>query len=54
MTLFKKCSTDALSTKAIEEWMQTTTIPGRPCLLLTALAGLVEEKMGGSSGAVWK
>ncbi|XP_047671673.1 triokinase/FMN cyclase isoform X3 [Tachysurus fulvidraco] len=38
---------------AIEEWMQTTTIPGTPYLLLTALAGLVEERMGGSSGALY-
>lgn len=43
---------DALPSTAIEEWMQTTTMPENPCLLLTALAVLVEERMGGSSGAV--
>ncbi|XP_026990220.2 triokinase/FMN cyclase isoform X1 [Tachysurus fulvidraco] len=46
-------STHALAATAIEEWMQTTTIPGTPYLLLTALAGLVEERMGGSSGALY-
>lgn len=49
-----KCSSGILSAPAIQEWMQTSTIPGNPCLLLTALAGLLEGKMGGSSGAVWK
>ncbi|XP_060763678.1 triokinase/FMN cyclase isoform X1 [Neoarius graeffei] len=46
-------STHALAATAIKEWMQTTTMPGSPCLLLTALAGLVEERMGGSSGALY-
>ncbi|KAF7706318.1 triokinase/FMN cyclase [Silurus meridionalis] len=46
-------STHALAATAIEEWMQVNTVPGNPCQLLTALAGLVEERMGGSSGALY-
>uniref|UniRef100_A0A8B9RLL3 Triokinase/FMN cyclase n=1 Tax=Astyanax mexicanus TaxID=7994 RepID=A0A8B9RLL3_ASTMX len=46
-------STHALAANAIQDWMQTSTVPGNPCLLLTALARLVEEKMGGSSGALY-
>ncbi|XP_066537695.1 triokinase/FMN cyclase isoform X2 [Hoplias malabaricus] len=46
-------STHACAANAIQKWMQTSTIPGNPYLLLTALAGLVEEKMGGSSGALY-
>ncbi|XP_026859575.2 triokinase/FMN cyclase [Electrophorus electricus] len=46
-------NTHALAAKAIQEWMQTNAIPGSPSLLLTALAGLLEEKMGGSSGALY-
>ncbi|XP_053360444.1 triokinase/FMN cyclase isoform X2 [Clarias gariepinus] len=46
-------STHALAAAAIEQWIQTNTIPGSPCLLLTALAGMAEERMGGSSGALY-
>ncbi|XP_072543745.1 triokinase/FMN cyclase isoform X2 [Salminus brasiliensis] len=46
-------STHALAANAIQEWMKTSTVPGNPCILLTALARLVEEKMGGSSGALY-
>lgn len=37
---------------AIQEWLQDHTVPGCPGKLLSVLAGLVQEKMGGSSGAV--
>ncbi|KAF5905423.1 triokinase/FMN cyclase, partial [Clarias magur] len=46
-------STHALAATAIEQWVQTNTVPGSPCLLLTALAGMAEERMGGSSGALY-
>ncbi|XP_062849317.1 triokinase/FMN cyclase [Trichomycterus rosablanca] len=46
-------STHSLAANAIQEWLQISTIPENPCLLLTALAGLVEERMGGSSGALY-
>lgn len=37
---------------AIQEWLQDHVVPGCPGKLLSVLAGLVQEKMGGSSGAV--
>ncbi|TSL40963.1 Triokinase/FMN cyclase [Bagarius yarrelli] len=46
-------STHDLAATAIKEWMQATIIPESPCLLFNTLAGLVEEKMGGSSGALY-
>lgn len=36
----------------IQEWLQDHVIPGCPGQLLSVLARLVQEKMGGSSGAV--
>ncbi|XP_076828502.1 triokinase/FMN cyclase [Brachyhypopomus gauderio] len=46
-------STHALAATAIQEWMKDSTVPGSPSLLLTALAELIEGKMGGSSGALY-
>lgn len=37
---------------AIQEWLRSHAVPGCPGQLLSVLAGLVQEKMGGSSGAV--
>lgn len=37
---------------AAQEWLQGHVVPGCPGQLLSVLSGLVEEKMGGSSGAV--
>lgn len=37
---------------AIQEWLQDHTVPACPGKLLLVLAGLVQEKMGGTSGAV--
>lgn len=37
---------------AIQEWLRDHVVPGDPGQLLSVLAGLVQEKMGGSSGAV--
>lgn len=39
-------------TSVIREWLQNHVVPGCPGQLLSVLAGLVQEKMGGSSGAV--
>lgn len=41
-----------LSTSAIQEWLQTSRISGNLGQLLADLALLVQERMGGSSGAV--
>lgn len=40
------------STSAIQEWLQTSRIPGNLGQLLADLALLVQDRMGGSSGAV--
>ncbi|TKS93019.1 Triokinase/FMN cyclase [Collichthys lucidus] len=45
-------NTHAQAARAIQEWLQDHVVPGCPGKLLSVLAGLVQEKMGGSSGAV--
>uniref|UniRef100_A0A7N6A793 Triokinase/FMN cyclase n=1 Tax=Anabas testudineus TaxID=64144 RepID=A0A7N6A793_ANATE len=45
-------NTHAQAAKVIQEWLQDHVIPGCPGQLLSVLARLVQEKMGGSSGAV--
>ncbi|RXN21458.1 triokinase FMN cyclase [Labeo rohita] len=39
--------------EAIQEWLQTSKIPGNLGQLLAELAVLVQERMGGSSGALY-
>uniref|UniRef100_A0A667YR64 Triokinase/FMN cyclase n=1 Tax=Myripristis murdjan TaxID=586833 RepID=A0A667YR64_9TELE len=46
-------NTHAQAAKAIQEWLQSHVVPGCPGQLLSVLAGLVQEKMGGSSGALY-
>ncbi|MEQ2232055.1 hypothetical protein ILYODFUR_007149 [Ilyodon furcidens] len=46
-------NTHAQAARAFQEWLQDHVIPGCPGQLLSVLAGLVEEKMGGSSGALY-
>ncbi|XP_030636245.1 triokinase/FMN cyclase [Chanos chanos] len=46
-------NTHALAVQAIQEWLQGHVVPGCPGQLLSILAGLVEERMGGSSGALY-
>uniref|UniRef100_A0A8C3AFL1 Triokinase/FMN cyclase n=1 Tax=Cyclopterus lumpus TaxID=8103 RepID=A0A8C3AFL1_CYCLU len=46
-------NTHAEAAKAIQEWLQDHVVPGDPGQLLSVLAGLVQEKMGGSSGALY-
>ncbi|XP_038843481.1 triokinase/FMN cyclase [Salvelinus namaycush] len=46
-------TTHAQAAKAIQEWLQSHIVPGCPGQLLSALAGLVQERMGGSSGALY-
>ncbi|XP_042566337.1 triokinase/FMN cyclase isoform X2 [Clupea harengus] len=46
-------NTHACAAKAIQEWLQGRKLPGCPGQLMTALASLVQEKMGGSSGALY-
>ncbi|KAK5875562.1 hypothetical protein CesoFtcFv8_026632 [Champsocephalus esox] len=46
-------NTHAQAAKAIQEWLQDHVVPGCPGRLLSVLAGLVQEKMGGSSGALY-
>ncbi|XP_049603561.1 triokinase/FMN cyclase [Syngnathus scovelli] len=46
-------NTHAQAAKAIQVWLQSHVVPGCPGQLLSALAGLVQEKMGGSSGALY-
>lgn len=48
-TLFLNCEN---AHSAIQEWLKDHVVPGCPGQLLSVLAGLVQEKMGGSSGAV--
>uniref|UniRef100_A0A3Q3DHS1 Triokinase/FMN cyclase n=1 Tax=Hippocampus comes TaxID=109280 RepID=A0A3Q3DHS1_HIPCM len=45
-------NTHAQAAKAIQVWLQSHVVPGCPGQLLSALATVVQEKMGGSSGAV--
>uniref|UniRef100_A0AAQ5XME5 Triokinase/FMN cyclase n=1 Tax=Amphiprion ocellaris TaxID=80972 RepID=A0AAQ5XME5_AMPOC len=46
-------NTHAQAARAIQEWLQGHVVPGCPGRLLSILAGLLEEKMGGSSGALY-
>nr|XP_061810852.1 triokinase/FMN cyclase-like [Nerophis lumbriciformis] len=46
-------NTHAQAAKAIQVWLQGHVVPGCPGQLLSVLAALVEEKMGGSSGALY-
>ncbi|KAG8006045.1 Triokinase/FMN cyclase [Nibea albiflora] len=46
-------NTHAQAARAIQEWLQDHAVPGCPGKLLSVLAGLVQEKMGGSSGALY-
>uniref|UniRef100_A0A3B5ACD1 Triokinase/FMN cyclase n=1 Tax=Stegastes partitus TaxID=144197 RepID=A0A3B5ACD1_9TELE len=43
-------NTHAQAARAIQEWLRGHVVPGCPGRLLAVLAGLVQEKMGGSSG----
>ncbi|KAM8897268.1 triokinase/FMN cyclase isoform 2-T4 [Spinachia spinachia] len=45
--------THAQAAGAIREWLQHHVVPGCPGRLLAVLAGLVQDKMGGSSGALY-
>uniref|UniRef100_A0A8C5ALB5 Triokinase/FMN cyclase n=2 Tax=Gadus morhua TaxID=8049 RepID=A0A8C5ALB5_GADMO len=45
-------NTHAQAARAIQEWLCIHVVPGCPGQLLSVLAGLVQEKMGGSSGGV--
>uniref|UniRef100_A0AAX7SI05 Triokinase/FMN cyclase n=1 Tax=Astatotilapia calliptera TaxID=8154 RepID=A0AAX7SI05_ASTCA len=46
-------NTHAQAARAIQEWLQGHVVPGCPGKLLSVVAGLVQEKMGGSSGALY-
>ncbi|XP_030018024.1 triokinase/FMN cyclase [Sphaeramia orbicularis] len=46
-------NTHAQAARAIQDWLQDHLVPGCPGQLLLVLAGLVQEKMGGSSGALY-
>uniref|UniRef100_A0A8K9XUU8 Triokinase/FMN cyclase n=1 Tax=Oncorhynchus mykiss TaxID=8022 RepID=A0A8K9XUU8_ONCMY len=46
-------NTHAQAAKAIQEWLPGHIVPGCPGQLLSTLAGLVQERMGGSSGALY-
>lgn len=46
-------NTHALAANAIQEWLSTNNIPGSVGQLLADLAVLVQERMGGSSGALY-
>ncbi|XP_076023789.1 triokinase/FMN cyclase [Genypterus blacodes] len=46
-------NTHMQAAKAIQEWLQGHAVPGCPGQLLSVLAGLVQERMGGSSGALY-
>ncbi|XP_074555226.1 triokinase/FMN cyclase isoform X2 [Halichoeres trimaculatus] len=46
-------NTHAQAAKAFQEWLRHHVVPGCPGQLLSVLAGLVQEKMGGSSGALY-
>ncbi|KAJ8262605.1 hypothetical protein GJAV_G00168280 [Gymnothorax javanicus] len=46
-------NTHALAAKAIKEWLSGHVVPSCPGKLLSTLAGLVQERMGGSSGALY-
>ncbi|KAJ8008531.1 hypothetical protein DPEC_G00105840 [Dallia pectoralis] len=46
-------NTHAEAARAIQEWLQSHVVPGCPGLLMSTLAVLVQERMGGSSGALY-
>ncbi|KAJ8392178.1 hypothetical protein AAFF_G00077460 [Aldrovandia affinis] len=46
-------NTHALAFSAIQEWLGGHVVPGSPGQLLSTLAELVQERMGGSSGALY-
>ncbi|XP_060626966.2 triokinase/FMN cyclase isoform X1 [Anolis sagrei] len=46
-------STHARAAGAIQEWMEAKPLPAQPSKLLSSLAKLLLEKMGGSSGALY-
>nr|XP_057922041.1 triokinase/FMN cyclase [Doryrhamphus excisus] len=46
-------NTHAQAARAIQVWLQSHVVPGCPGQLLSALAKLVQEGMGGSSGALY-
>ncbi|XP_037540340.1 triokinase/FMN cyclase [Nematolebias whitei] len=46
-------NTHAQAARAIQEWLGGHVVPGCPGRLLAVLARLVQEKMGGSSGALY-
>ncbi|XP_053253033.1 triokinase/FMN cyclase isoform X3 [Podarcis raffonei] len=46
-------STHARAARAIQEWVESKPLPLYPSQLLSALAKLLLEKMGGSSGALY-
>ncbi|XP_061465773.1 triokinase/FMN cyclase isoform X3 [Rhineura floridana] len=46
-------STHARAARAIQEWLNAKPIPVHPSKLLSALAKLLLDKMGGSSGALY-
>lgn len=46
-------NTHAQAAKAIHEWLGGHVVPGCPGRLLQVVAGLLQEKMGGSSGALY-
>uniref|UniRef100_A0A8C5BT84 Triokinase/FMN cyclase n=1 Tax=Gadus morhua TaxID=8049 RepID=A0A8C5BT84_GADMO len=46
-------NTHAQAARAIQEWLCIHVVPGCPGQLLSVLAGLVQEKMGGSSGGIY-
>uniref|UniRef100_A0A671VGC6 Triokinase/FMN cyclase n=1 Tax=Sparus aurata TaxID=8175 RepID=A0A671VGC6_SPAAU len=46
-------NTHAQAARTIQEWLRDHVVPGCPGKLLSVLAGLVQEKMGGSSGALY-
>uniref|UniRef100_A0A8D2J4E8 Triokinase/FMN cyclase n=1 Tax=Varanus komodoensis TaxID=61221 RepID=A0A8D2J4E8_VARKO len=46
-------STHARAARAIQEWLNTRPLLGHPSQVLSALAKLLLEKMGGSSGALY-
>ncbi|XP_061566423.1 triokinase/FMN cyclase [Cololabis saira] len=46
-------NTHAQAARAIQGWLQDHKVPGCPGQLLSVVAGLVQEKMGGSSGALY-
>ncbi|KAJ3585512.1 hypothetical protein NHX12_014231 [Muraenolepis orangiensis] len=46
-------NTHAQAARAIQEWLRSHVVPGCPGQLLSVLAGLVQENMGGSSGGLY-